>query len=195
MSPRVLLFTGVAAILAIASGASDSSARSRVPGVFGGAPNAIHGNIVVPPEWAGVWSYTDTTYSCAGDVLDIDGGLDTLCAGTVIDPAPEEGIEVDCTGGTTPTTINMTCTYNAEIFPDCNIALTVTIVGTRTGETFHSQNTVVQDYSGTGKGCDFFPDDCRRTSTRATRVGPAPEAYCATPVEATTWGQVKSRYR
>jgi hypothetical protein len=50
-------------------------------------------------------------------------------------------------------------------------------------------------YSGTGTGCDLFQNQCTQTNSHSTRIGPAPPAYCATPVQGTSWGRVKSQYR
>lgn len=152
------------------------------------------GSIDVPPEWEGVWSTTDSTYMCGGPLFSVGGGLDTLCAGT---PIGDDGSEPDimCSGSADATTINVTCTYSEPIAPDCVAELTVTITGTRTSDSYVAHSVTEVAYTGSGAPCDLLLDSCQRRSTRGTRIGPAPAAYCATPVSRSTWGEVKLKYR
>lgn len=152
--------------------------------------------ITVPPEWDGIWSYTDSTYTCAGQLQGVSTGLDTLCAGQVLDTESEGGPEnLDCTGSATATTLEYTCTGSEEIFEDCTATFTVTADGTRTGDSYVSEVIVDITYAGTGFGCDLVPGTCLRTVTHATRLGPAPPSYCVTPTEKSTFGRVKVMYR
>ena len=153
--------------------------------------NVPLGEIVVPPEWAGIWSYSDTTYNCQGQVVGTNSGLDTLCAGVRFDTDPS----VSCTGSADGNSYQQHCTSSGEVFPDCNYTIDVQTHGTRTGDSFFSVTVFTATYSGTGKGCDQFPDQCQQINSRATRIGEAPAKYCATPAEQTTWGQLKSLYR
>ena len=81
------------------------------------------------------------------------------------------------------------------MFTDCNYSFDIETHGTRSGDSFFSVSVFQTQYSGTGEGCDLFPDTCDQINSHATRTGPAPAAYCSTPAQRTTWGQVKSRYR
>lgn len=191
MRPRLLLFTVFAAAIGMIGLATPSSAGLRVGNTE--RPRML-GDIVLPPEWAGVWTYLDSTYDCTGALLSVDSGLDTLCTGTVIsfDSGP---FVVVCTGSSTATTIDQTCTFTGEVVTDCNVTFTIEMHGTRTASSSVITNTVTTDYSGIAPECAFLPDSCRRTVTRANRIASEPVAYCSTPVDPTTWGRVKSRYR
>lgn len=154
-------------------------------------PDVPQGEIVIPPEWAGIWSYSDTTYNCLGQVVGTSSGFDTLCAGVRFDTDPS----VSCSGSATANTYTQHCTSSGEVFPDCNYTIVVDTQGTRTGDTFFSVSVFTATYSGTGKGCDLLQDQCQQYNSHATRTGPAPSEYCATPAAETSWGQVKSLYR
>ncbi len=150
----------------------------------------------LPPEWAGIWSVSDTTYDCLGVPTGTSTYTDTLCAGQVfVDPDPNPQFTFDCNGTVTATTVDLTCTGSGEVFTDCMLTVDSRFIVTRTGDSYLAVVVVNSSYSGTGAGCDLFPDNCSQINSRATRIGPAPEAYCATPVEEMTWGRVKSRYR
>ena len=149
----------------------------------------------VPPEWDGIWTSTDSTYDCNGFFQQVETSEDTLCSGAVfLDPADISG-DVECTGSFTATTINLTCTAVDTLFEDCYGTFTYNIHGTRSGNTAFLVLTFSTTFDGTGEGCDFLPDDCTQTNTHATRSGPAPPVYCATPTAPSTWGGVKIRYR
>ena len=149
----------------------------------------------VPPEWAGVWTTVDSVYDCNGVFQSTSTNTDTLCAGQTFDPDTGSECPFECTGTATPTSVNMHCTGTCEVFTDCNATFDTDFVGTRTGDTFSSVVTMNITFAGTGEGCDLIPDNCTQINSHGTRTGPAPEDYCATPAEDTTWGQVKSRYR
>lgn len=149
----------------------------------------------IPAEWSGIWSTVDSLYDCTGNLQSTSSSLDTLCTGQIVEPEEDPSFEYDCTGTTTPTTVNMTCTGQFEVVKDCFADYVVTIVGTRTNDTYFMVTTITTTFSGTGEGCDFFPDQCMQFNSHGTKIAPEPAAYCATPVEETTWGQVKSLYR
>jgi hypothetical protein len=151
----------------------------------------IHGDVVIPPEWAGIWQTSDSTYDCNGVLQGVSSGVDTLCAGTRFDTTST----ISCTGSATSTTFNQHCTGSGEVFTDCNYTIDVLTHGTRSGDTFFSVSVFQSTYAGTGKGCDFFPDQCQQINTHSTRTGPAPAAYCASPAAPTSWGKVKASYR
>ena len=164
------------------------SASARVPSVRG---PVVNGNIIVPAEWAGIWQYSDTTYDCNGAFKSTSSGYDTLCAGAQFDTSSS----VSCTGSVDGTSYTQHCTGSGELFPDCNYNIDIVTHGTRNGDTFFSVSVIQSSTSGTAEGCNLFPADCQQVNSHATRIGPAPAEYCATPAAPTTWGKVKAQYR
>ncbi len=155
------------------------------------------GSITVPPEWDGIWASEDSVYTCEGAFQGIDSYLDTLCAGQVFgnQESGDPGITFNCTGSATSTTVSITCTGSSEVVPDCTVTISSNSEATRTGDTYVATSLSSFNYAGTAIGCDLIPDDCQRTVTYATRLGPAPIEYCVTPTRASTWGQIKVRYK
>jgi hypothetical protein len=149
------------------------------------------GTITVPPEWAGIWAISDTIYDCTGAFQSASTVTDTLCAGASF----QQDSTITCTGSATSTTYQQTCDGGGEVFTDCAYTFHLDAHGTRNGENYFSVTTITTTYSGTGKGCDLFPDNCTQINTHATRTGPAPTVYCSTPVRSSTWGQLKALYR
>lgn len=162
---------------------------------LGAAPARTQAGIVIPAEWAGIWTSVDSTYDCQGVLQSTGVSTDTLCAGKELALDDAGSFTMDCTGSTTATTVDMTCVHTEEIVTDCNLTLTITLQGTRTGDSYVVTNTVLFDYAGTAPECGFIPDDCTRYVIHATRIAPEPAAYCASPVAPTTWGRMKSQYR
>lgn len=164
-----------------------------------GVARAATSAFTVPAEWAGVWASTDSVYDCPVIVLDhVSASIDTLCAGQDVMYGVDTGgydIVVDCTGTVTPTSIDVTCTGSSEVMADCTATMTLHIQGTRTGDTSVTITTMQITYSGSAFGCDLLPPMCTRTVSRSTRTGPAPSAYCTTPVTPQSWGALKVRYR
>ena len=157
---------------------------------------ATRGGLTIPAAWSGVWDIRDTTRNCGGGpITDTDADLDTLCTGTPVFEDPD-GVPVplDCTGTITDTTVDVECTADFEVSPDCVATYTMMMDGTRTGDSYTVTQTLSITYSGGGLGCDFIPDTCTTTTTTGTRIGSEPPG-CATPVEADTWGRVKGTYR
>jgi len=183
---------GLAALPATPATAAETK---NAGGVRGALTRFLGGSApVVPPEWAGIWAYDDSTTDCAGKYLYSDAGEDTLCAGGPVfveDPT----IVIECTGTATATTVDLVCTSVSEVFPGCDVTSHWTIQGTRTGDTYGLTTEFRMDFDGSALGCDQIPDECIRTYARGTRIAPAPEAYCATPARPTSWGGLKSRYR
>jgi hypothetical protein len=186
----VILSATIAALVHVPSADAGSGAFGR-----SGAPGRALTGIVIPAEWSGIWSSIDSTYDCEGVLQGVGASLDTLCAGTELTFDEAEGFALDCTGSADANGVDMTCTYSEEIVTDCTLTVTFILEGTRTGDSYVVTNTVSFDYAGTAIECGFIPDSCTRTVLRATRIAPEPAAYCATPVEASTWGRVKSQYR
>jgi hypothetical protein len=149
----------------------------------------------IPPEWDGIWTSTDSTYDCAGGLQQVAVGEDTLCSGAVfLDPVNFTG-PAECTGSITATTINITCTGDTMVVPDCVATLAYSIQGTRAGDDAYQVATISVSYDGSAPECGFFPDYCFQVNAHAHRTGPAPPTYCATPTLPSTWGGVKIRYR
>lgn len=146
----------------------------------------------IPPEWAGVWQYEDSTYTCTPRAFtDYDTGLDTLCTGVAVQPDTTGGIEFNCTGTVTPTSVDLTCT-GGFTFMGCTATYTDHSVGTRTGDTF----VITSTYSLTWSPplCAFQADTCEETVTRSTRLS-GDQTGCPTPARQGTWGALKTRYR
>jgi len=156
-----------------------------------GSPVVASGGFTVPAEWAGEWSFNDTTYDCPNTFKSTSTGRDTLCVGQVIDAYPNG----TCTGTSDLNTIDETCTASGEVFTDCQYNVTFHIHGTRSGDSFFSIATITTTYTGTGAGCDLLPPSCSQVNSHATRIGPAPASYCASPTAPTTWGKMKATYR
>ena len=145
---------------------------------------------------SGIWSYTDSVYTCDGILQDTDSDTDTLCTGMGIDPdAGDVPVEIVCTGTVTPTSVDVTCNATYDAFENCAAVITVETQATRTGDSYVAETTSSFEYVGTGLGCDSFPTSCTRIVTRANRIAGEPTAYCATPVVPSTWGTVKNTYR
>ena len=150
------------------------------------------GGFTLPPEWAGIWQYEDTTYSvCGVPEFTTESGTDTLCAGLSLDP-DDVGIQFDCTGTVTATAIDVVCTGSMELFPGCTLNFTVTTTATRNGDNATYVNQFETTYVPTG--CAFQSDGCEVTRGTLTRTGPEPKS-CATPTREGTWGTLKLRYR
>lgn len=175
---------------ATASGEPSSVGLKRLLGAARGG-----GAVVIPTEWGGIWAVVDSTYDCAGVLQSVESNADTLCPGQpAMDTQAFPG-QVDCTGSADGTSINVTCTGTAELFPDCNQNFYSNLHGTRTGESYFVVSTTQITYTGTAAGCDLVPGFCSQVNSHATRTGPAPPEYCQTPARATTWGTLKVRYR
>ncbi len=180
------------AFVAIASSAS--AAETPRPTFFDVIRALSHerGDNTIPAAWAGVWNFVDSDYDCiTKEFIGTDANVDTLCTGTpVID---DEGFKLNCSGTIDDTSVDVTCTYTEELDKGCSVTISISLEGTRSGDTANVTTTFSQDY--TPDGCAFgIPDNCTRTEGVGSRIGPEP-AECATPVDAVTWGRVKAGYR
>ena len=152
-------------------------------------------DVDIPLDWDGVWSSTDSMYDCNGAFISVSTGLDTLCGGkSVTSTNSGGGVPLTCSGSSSSTSIDATCTGSQNAIPGCDANLSFHILATRSGEHYDGQFTTTIDYVGAACA-PFFTDSCHRTSSHADRIGPAPPSYCATPTERTTWGRVKTIYR
>ena len=184
----------VVAFLALAAGsASAGPHEERVLRLARQAPQLIAGGSdPIPAEWAGIWSVTDSMYECtSGTFFFAFARTDTLCSGGTFTP-PDTSADYSCTGSATPTTINMTCTGSEQVEPTCTANYNVTMVGTRTADSYYY--VITSNVTYTGADCTGYDDACIQFNSHGVRTAPEPVAYCATPVEPTTWGKLKSRY-
>jgi hypothetical protein len=144
--------------------------------------NALQGDQTVPPEWAGIWSVTDSIFLCSGFFLFADSQpeLDTLCTGMTFDFSdPEDPFQVTCSGTVTGSVVDVTCTGSGEDPPGCQLTVTIEYDATRTGENYVAETIVDIVATGSVSGCESA---CIRTKTVGTRVAPEPSSYCATVV-------------
>lgn len=143
----------------------------------------------IPASWAGIYSYTDTTYDCETlAVTGTDADNDTLCAESSF-----EDSTFTCTGTATETDADLTCTYSFDLFPGCSATVTGHIVATKSGDQVASTFTITTVFTPTG--CAFQPDQCEKHSRRMTRILPPPPTCPTTPTQPATWGRLKIRYR
>lgn len=191
----LLLVVSSVMISAVASaGTASSGARAHR---LTSALRAMGGTLTVPPEWDGIWVSEDSTYSCEGVFESVETYTDTICAGQVLPYQDPSGgmFNLSCSGTASATTIDINCASGAEVVPDCMMTFSLLFSATRSGDSFVGEGTNTISYSGTAEGCDLIPDECSRTVTHATRISPAPPAYCATPTRRSTWGELKVRHR
>jgi hypothetical protein len=183
------------AVALVAAFLPGTAAADREPIRFQHLFGIINGQVVVPPDWDGIWTVEDSTYDCFGLITTTSSSTDTLCSGQVIVDPDEAPILFDCSGTATETTIDVTCSASQTILPDCALTFAYTVNGTRTGDSYFMVTTNAITYDGSGLGCDLLPDLCTQTNSHGTRTGPAPSTYCATPAVPATWGGLKVRYR
>ena len=156
----------------------------------------VRATVVVPVEWDGTYDVLDTTYDCSGVFQTTSTDADTICGGKDYSPsAPGSPITFDCTGTTTATTFEMTCTGSYNPIADCIAHFDVASNGTISGGIYFIVSVVNVTYTGTDPLCTYLTPTCRQYNRHGTRTGPAPAAYCATPTRRTSWGQVKTFYR
>jgi hypothetical protein len=151
------------------------------------------GSIAVPPEWAGIWLVTDSTFDCNGVFQDVTTETDTLCAGMLVyDPPTDVEIVINCTGTADGNEIHALCT-GSTFFDPCTVDYSFSTDGTRTADAWDIRTETSFIASGDPL-CSLF-NNCFRSHSIGQRTGPEPSAYCATPAHDETWGRLKSRYR
>ena len=181
--------------LLLAGSAAHAAQRTTPPGALSKFLYRTYGSIEVPPEWAGIWTTTDSTYDCNRVFQDVTVQNDTLCTGMIVYDTPPKGdFQIDCTGTSDGNEIHAVCT-GSSFFDPCTIDYYFKTDGTRTADSYSTETRIEITASGPANPCDFFPDNCQINRSHGVRIAPEPTAYCATPAEASTWGQVKSRYR
>jgi len=181
-------------MLCVLAAGSDAGAAEAPRVDLKAALDALGGDFVIPPEWAGIWDIETVTETCAGAPISTETEADTLCSGANVTPDDPEEIVLDCTGTVTSTSVDIVCTGSMEIVTDCSVNYTFTIDGTRTGGSYTLVTVVEIDYEGTAIECSFIPDSCTRATTTGTKTAPEPE-NCAVPVEPVSWSLIKAQYR
>ena len=182
----------VLAVVVLSILPSSARAAGPPPMSFGDVLRSL-GNPTIPAAWAGVWTYEDTSYACGNPaVTGTDAGLDTLCTGQWVGDNPNDSFDFDCSGSTIDdNNANIICTFSMSFGP-CQVDFSASYVATRTGDRYFLTSTVSQTYTPLGCG---GADQCEVTETTADRIAPEPPECPLTPVDATTWGSVKARYR
>lgn len=149
------------------------------------------GAFTIPASWAGIWSAVDTARSCDGRSVEVGfTSLDTLCSGGAFGP---DTIQNQCSGTFTDLGFDITCTGHVAISETCASDYTEHLQGSRDGDVATTVSTVTTTYTPTL--CSDLPDDCSLTTGTLTRTAPAPSDCATTPTRASTWGQLKQRYR
>jgi hypothetical protein len=144
----------------------------------------------IPPEWAGIWTFADTTRDCdSGNITDTNAGTDTLCSGQQFGA---DTTNFTCDGTVTSTTFDFTCSGSIQIDP-CTVNFTNHFQGTRTGSTVRTRSTFTTQYSP--PGCLPIADSCTITTGTETFVGSEPPDCAMTPVRKSSWGRLKLLYR
>lgn len=190
MNPLRLLLAALVTCCLIPTAAP---ARDRPAPDLTAALRAFGTDYPVPAAWLGIWEDQDSVYSgCTPSVLlNTSTDRDTICINDRIDP-DSTIVGYSCEGTVTETSIDLTCTGSVTQ-EGCTSTFSFHVVGTRTANTAVSVTTVRTSFSPPA-ACFGLPDQCTRIVTHSTRVGPAPPG-CATPVQSTTWGNLKALHR
>ncbi len=131
------------------------------------------GSAQLPAAWAGAWTFHTVSRECGSDtVVDDTTHDEVLCESGEFLSAEEFGIDVNCTGTITETTLDISCTGTAT-FEGITFQYSLTAQATRTGESI----------SGTShfelrSGGELL--ECYDEVFTATRTGPAPSPCVAT---------------
>lgn len=187
------LTTVVFALVAACCLAGSANAENdRLPDLRIGLSTMLR-DIITPPEWGGVWDFDDHTYDCVtNELIGSEAYTDTICGGSSIE-FDDPGFPMTCTGFADATTVSITCTASIDVAEDCVMEFSNVLNAVRDGDNFEAVQTVSTTLVGTG--CIIPMENCSRTETIATRVGPQPDPCVQSPVENVDWGTVKSLYR
>lgn len=130
---------------------------------------------LIPAAWQGVWETSTVTRDCEGNLLDDDLTEDHLCEGKAFSYA-DEGFSIECTGTGNDTSFEITCT-SSFVVDGCTVNVTVTISGTRNGDTYtadgHVEGTVTGD-------CGKIENFCQDLEVTGTRTGATPDCSSTT---------------
>ncbi|HET9887551.1 MAG TPA: hypothetical protein VFR10_08560 [bacterium] len=148
------------------------------------------GSTTIPAAWAGIWNINTDNYECTLQFfLGSNADTDTLCTGDQVQDDPS----MVCSGTTTDTTVNISCSGQEEYSANCVGILTYTLEATRSGDTMTGTATFSTDFEP-DECNEGLPDFCFEQQITGTRVAPEP-AECSTSVDEISWGQVKAFYR
>jgi hypothetical protein len=152
----------------------------------------LQDGVVIPDEWAGIWEIDLIARDCeTSAVLFQDTLLDTICPGSLVED-PESEYDIVCNGSAEGNTIIYTCEGSGEVLAGCTANYASESTTTLAGDGYESTGTVTITYVG---ACFSIPSSCTRYEQTARRVAAAPPDCESTPVEADSWGAVKSLYR
>jgi hypothetical protein len=192
---RLALALLLPAGLLLVGTAASAYDRTTPPGALSKLLYRVYGSIVIPAEWAGIWTVTDSTYDCNRVFQEATTQTDTLCAGMLVyDPPPDGDFTINCTGTADGNEVHATCTGSGTFDP-CTVDFFFQTDGTRTSDSYSAESRTEMTIGGPSNPCDFVPDQCFINRSHGTRIAPEPAEYCATPAEIATWGKVKSVYR
>jgi hypothetical protein len=148
------------------------------------------GSTTVPAAWSGIWNIATDNYECTLQLfLGSNADTDTLCTGDQVQDDPS----MVCSGTTTDTTVDISCSGQEEYSPTCVGFLTYTLQATRSGDTMTGTATLSTDFEPDGCN-EGIPDFCIEQQISGTRIAGEP-AECSSSVDEFSWGQVKARYR
>ncbi len=139
-----------------------------------------------PSSWEGIWDFDITEKDCnTSAILDSYTERDTICAGSTIN---EQG-EI-CTGYINETGIDVVCGQSAEPFPDCGLTITVTIQGSKSGNSIFGSSETTFEYT---PNCGL-PDTCQHQDLQGTFVSTNPGLCPSVAIGDKSWGAWKARY-
>ncbi len=145
--------------------------------------------IPYPDEWIGVWEITSIARDCDTQaILFQNTVLDTICAGEIYEPDPEDPLT--CSGTITQNTVSIQCEGSYEEEPGCTANVQLTIDGTRNGNAWSSTTRIETTFVGSTCPISEF---CIVTTQNAARIDLDPDCPAA-PVEPITWGSLKHMY-
>lgn len=144
----------------------------------------------IPAAWQGVWNTTTVIRLCGNPtIIDQESFSDSLCAGRPV--LDEPGVEAQCSGTVTDTSIDYTCVGSSDLGDGCTVTLTFHLLGTRTGDSYQAVETIQTTYS---EDCPpFFEDSCEELTSTGTRTGGDPQCG-QVPTETGSWSSLKARY-
>lgn len=187
----VLLFAAVTLSIASSEAGASTPPRFSLMDML----RATHGSITVPTEWDGIWELQDSTFDCPDTFTEAFADTDTICGGQTFGQPPDGAPVPSCVGTADANSYHVTCTSSTNLGPNCLLTVVTQLDGTRTGETYHSVSTTTTTFVGTDPPCGFLQNSCTKIVEDGTRLSPAPQAYCETPVRPSTWGKIKVIYR
>ena len=144
----------------------------------------------ITEEWEGTWDVSVEARDCDSGVLLFSDEYESYyCAGMDFNPTDEDDIE--CTGDITPTAMNIVCTYQGVVTPDCTANTTVTIAFVMGVGTYSGTQTILNEFVG-DCGVD---STCIEMTVSAMLVDPDPDECEPQAGDRVDWGGLKAIYR